>query len=88
MNAEEILSAISSWKDESKEKRSDIVILIDEIECGTKLSTNAAIIGSHNKIVSSIKAIMKESLPLRQIIEHVIIGCIVEKTIKNELHDN
>jgi len=79
MNAEEIIKAIKEWKDESEERRSAVVILIEETDKDNVLKSDNAIVGIRGKIVAGLRKLMKESEPFSQMVKHAQLECLIEK---------
>lgn len=82
MKTEEVIKAIKEWHDKSDEKRAAVVILIDETEKENFLKSDCAILGNNGKIVSGLKALMKESEPFNQMVKRANMECFIEKIIE------
>lgn len=81
MNAEEVIKTIKEWH-ESDEKRAAVVILIDEAEKDGYLKSDCAILGKNGRIISGLKALMKESEPFNQMVKKAQMECFIEKIIE------
>ena len=81
MNAEEVIKTIKEWH-ESEERRAAVVILIDETEKDNFLKSDCAILGNTGKIVSGLKALMKENEPFNQMVKRANMECFIEKIIE------
>ena len=82
MIAEELIKTINEWHDESDDKRAAVVILIDEAEKDGFLKSDCAILGKNGRILSGLKALMKENEAFNQMVNRANMECFIEKIIE------
>ena len=78
MNAEEIIKAIKEWH-KSDERRSAVVILIDEAEKDGFLKSDCAILGKNSRITTGLKVLMNENEPFMNMTNTALVGSLIEK---------